>query len=433
MPVNLLDANDRPGAHAPSWYAATAQAPGPFPALDGDTHADVCIVGGGFTGLSAALHLARAGADVVLLEAQRVGWGASGRNGGQVGSGQRQDQLWLESRLGTGPARVLWDIAEEAKATVRRLVDRHAPDARWRPGVLHADGSARGVAASHAYADHLRRVYGYDATRPLDRAGIAEATGSGRFAGGVLDTGAGHVHPLRLAFGMARAVAASGARLFELTRATDVHTGAVATATGTVRADHVILAANGYLGSLMPDVGARVMPINNFIVATEPLGAGHADILPGDIAVADDTFVVNYWRRSEDGRLLFGGGESYGYRFPRDIAALVRPRLTDIYPQLSGIGIDHAWGGTLAITRSRMPHFARVVPGVWTASGYSGHGVAMAVMAGRLLAQAIRGEAAGFDAMAAVPAAPFPGGVRARAPMLALAMSWYALRDRLGV
>ena len=430
--MNLLEANDAPLAHPASWYAATARIPQPAPPLDGDARCHVCIVGAGYTGLSAALSLARAGADVIVLDARRAGGGASGRNGGQVGSGQRLDQLALESRLGEGRARALWDIAEAAKARVRALVEAHAPEARWTPGVAEVDRSARGASHAHRVADHLASRYGYDRIEPLDRDATAALTGSTRFAGGALDRGAAHIHPLRFALGLARAAQDAGARLHEGTRATALEDGpVVATPAGTVRADHVILAGNGYLGTLHRGVAARVMPINNFIVATEPLGS--AMPLTRDVAIADGDFVVNYWRRSEDGRLLFGGGESYGYRFPRDIAALVRRPMLRVYPQLSGARITHAWGGTLAVTRSRLPHIAWVGPRVLSAGGYSGHGVAMAVIAGEILAEAILGRTGRLDAMAAIPSRPFPGAGRARAPLLALAMAWYAMRDRAGV
>ncbi|MGR3757839.1 MAG: NAD(P)/FAD-dependent oxidoreductase [Tranquillimonas sp.] len=435
--MNLLTANDRPGLYPGSWYAATATPPEPAPPLRGEVQADICIVGAGYTGLSAALHLAGRGYDVVLLDAHRAGWGASGRNGGQVGTGQRQGQAWLERRLGADHARRLWQIGEEAKALTQDLVHRHAPEAGWSPGIVHADRRARDVAHSHAEAAHLARRYGYDRIEPLDRDAIGALIGSAAFAGGSLDRGAGHLHPLRLAFGLARAARAAGLRLFEGTtagriepRGGGVH---VATDAGGVRARHAILAANGYLGGLQADVAVRVMPINNFIVATEPLGARADDLLRQDVAVADSRFVVNYWRLSEDRRLLFGGGESYGYRFPADIAAKVRRPMLEIYPQLRDVRITHAWGGTLAITRSRMPYFAQPTPNVWSASGYSGHGVAMALMAGRILSEALAGQAERFDVMARVPVPPFPGGTRFRSPLLALAMSWFALRDRLGL
>ena len=430
--MDLLTANDRPLTYPPSWYAETARIPDPRPPLDGDARCHVCVVGAGYTGLSAALTLAQAGADVVVLEAQRAGGGASGRNGGQVGSGQRLDQITLEARLGEGPARALWEIAEEAKARTRALVDAHAPEARWTPGVAEVDRGARGVAHAHRVAEHLASRYGYDRIEPLDREAVAALTGSERFAGGALDHGGAHIHPLRYAFGLARAAEAAGARIREGTRATGIagERPRVATDRGTVQADHVILAGNGYLGAIDRRVAARVMPINNFIVATEPLGK--AMPLAEDVAVADGDFVVNYWRRSEDGRLLFGGGESHSYRFPRDIAALVRRPMLRIYPQLAHARVTHAWGGTLAITRSRLPHLARLGPRVTSAGGYSGHGVAMAVIAGEILGEAILGRTGRFDAMAAIPSRPFPGAGHARAPLLALAMRWYAMRDRIG-
>ena len=432
--MDLLDVNDRPLAYPDSWYAATSRLPRPRPPLEGDTRCHVCIVGAGYTGLSAAMTLAAAGADVVVVDAQRVGFGASGRNGGQVGSGQRVDQITLEARLGEGHARALWDIAEAAKARVRAVADEHAPDARWTPGVADVERTDAAARHAHRLAEHLARRYGYDRIEPLDRAAAAALTGSGRFAGGALDHGAAHVQPLRLALGMARAAEAAGARIHEGTRATALEEGprpVVATDRGRVTADHAILAGNGYLGGLEPRVAARVMPINNFVVATEPLGP--AMPLARDVAVADGAFVVSYWRRTPDNRLLFGGGETYGYRFPRDVRALVRRPLLKVYPQLADARITHAWGGTLAVTAGRLPHLARVAPRVLSAGGYSGHGVSMATIAGQILGEAILGRPGRFDAMAAIPSRPFPGAGRARTPLLALAMTWYAMRDRLGL
>jgi gamma-glutamylputrescine oxidase len=428
--LDLLTANDRPGAYPATWYAATATPLPPFPVLEGEVAADVCVVGGGYTGLSAALHLAEAGLDVVLLEANRVGWGASGRNGGQVGSGQRREQDWLEARVGRGTARRLWDLAEEAKALVRVLVARHAIACDPRPGVIHAARRAREVAQHHAEAEKLARDYGYAALEPLDRAAVAERTGSAAFHGGVLDRGAIHLHPLNYALGLARTAAAAGVRLFEASRVEALEPE-VRTAAGRVRARFTLLAGNGYLGGLAPAVAARVMPINNFIIATAPLGAAGADVLRFDEAVADSLFVVNYFRKSADGRLLFGGGESYGYRFPRDIAGLVRPRMLAIYPQLAGVPVDHAWGGTLAITVDRMPAFQRLSPTTFSVAGYSGHGVAMATLAGKLMAEAVQGTAERFDVFARLPQPGFPGGGALRWPLLVLAMSWHAMRDRL--
>ena len=431
-----LHANDRDGEHPPSWYAATAAPPPAQAPLRGDVRADACVIGAGFTGLSAALHLAQRGLETVVIDAHRMGFGASGRNGGQLGSGQRRDQAWLERVAGADDARRLWDLAEEAKALARSLIETHRIDCHLKPGVAHFGFTRREVAQMHAEADHLAERYGYERIEKIDRDAGQAICPSPRYAGGTLDSGAGHLHPLAYALGLGRAAIAAGARVFEGTKALRLEPGrpvTVHTDGGRVTADHAVLACNGYLGHLDPSVAARVMPINNFIAATAPLGADAARVLARDVAVADTRFVVNYFRLSHDGRLLFGGGESYGVRFPRDIAAVVRRPMTKIFPHLRDVPIDYAWGGTLAITMRRMPHFARPGPGVLSASGYSGHGVAMATLAGRLMADAIGGEAAGFDTMARIPARRFPGGTSLRKPLLALAMTWYSMRDRLGV
>lgn len=433
--MNLLHANDRRGEYPASYYAATATALDRFAPLAGDAHADVCVVGGGYTGLSAALHLAERGLSVVLLEAHRVGFGASGRNGGQVGSGQRLDQDDLERMAGRDAARALWDLSQDAKALVRDLIDRHAMPVAFHPGIVHACRSQAEVRHAAAYAERLARDYGYDRIEPLDRDTLHAILPSKAYAGGEIDRGAGHLHPLNFAIGLARAAAEAGAAIHEDTEVLRVEPGArpaVVTATGRISCDHVILAGNGYLGGLNPHVAARVMPINNFIVATEPLGDRAAQVLRENVAVADTRFVVNYWRLSDDGRLLFGGGESYGYRFP-DIVKTVRKPMLQVYPDLKDVRIDYAWGGTLAITMNRLPCFARPAPGIWSASGFSGHGVAMATMAGRAMAEAVAGQAGRFDLMASLPARRFPGGAALRWPLLVLAMTWYGLRDRLGI
>jgi len=434
--MDLLFSNDRRGAYPDSWYAATCDPLPPFAPLKGETRADVCIVGGGYTGLSAALHLAEAGLDVVLLEAHRVGFGASGRNGGQLGSGQRMDQVGLEKLMGDDAARQLWDLAEEAKVLVRDLVARHGIDCHLKPGVAWTGSSGSEVDELHRYAAHLSDRYGYDRIETLDAAACHALCPSPDYKGGMLDMGAGHLHPLRFALGLAQAAQKAGARIFETSHVHHIERGAqavVQTDAGRVRADHVILAANGYLGGLDGGVASRVMPINNFIVATEPLGDRAAEVLSRDVAVADGRFVVNYFRLSHDKRLLFGGGESYGYRFPDDIRAVVSKPMLRVFPHLRDVPLDYAWGGTLAITMKRMPYLARLAPNMLSASGYSGHGVGTAVHAGKLMAQAIQGQAEGFDLMASVPAPRFPGGAGLRSPLLALAMTWFAMRDRLGI
>ena len=432
--LDVLTANDRAGEYPRSWYAETAASLPAFAAAAGALTCDVCIVGAGFTGLSAALHLAGRGYDVVLLDAHRVGWGASGRNGGQVGTGQRLDQEALEKAVGKGHARALWDLAQEAVALTRALAARHAPEAGWADGIIHACHRPRHVPHARAYAERMARDYGYDLIRPLDREELRAIVGSPAYHGGDIDMGGGHLHPLRYALGLARAAAAAGVRIHEhstVRRIGDSDPALVETDAARITARHVLLACNGYLGHLEARTAARVMPINNFIVATEPLSPeARKAVLSADHAVADSKFVINYFRFSEDNRLLFGGGESYGYRFP-DIARLVRKPMVEIFPQLRDAKITHAWGGTLGITLNRMPHFERLTGNILTASGYSGHGVALATLGGKLAAEAIAGRAERFDLMARVPTRPFPGGVTLRWPLLVLAMAWFSLRDRL--
>ncbi len=434
--MNLLHANDSPGQYPSSWYAATAEALPPFPTLKGEVTADVCVVGGGFTGLSSALHLAERGYKVALVEAHRVGFGASGRNGGQLGSGQRQDQETLEKMVGPEDAKKLWDQGEEAKALVKSLISKHKIECHLKPGIAHACFSDREMRDEHTHTEHLRNHYGYDQIENMDAEAFRALVPSPTYHGGSLDMGAAHLHPLAYALGLARAAATAGVEVYEASEVHNIQRGAqavVQTGQGRVVADHVILACNGYLGGLDRKVAARVMPINNFIIATEPLGDEAAKIVTRDIAVADTKFVVNYYRLSHDKRLLFGGGESYGYKFPRDITQTVRKPMLEIYPHLKDAKIDYSWGGTLAITMKRMPYLARVAPNMLSASGYSGHGVGNATHAGKLMADAIAGQAEGFDTMARVPTSVFPGGTMMRSPLLVLAMTWYAMRDRLGM
>ncbi len=435
--MNLLFANDRRGEYPPSLYAETREPLEPFAPLMGEARADVAIVGGGYTGLSAALHLARAGYSVALLEAHRVGFGASGRNGGQLGSGQRLEVDALERMAGPETARRLWDLAEEAKALTLDLARESG--LAFAPGIAHAFRSTREFDHAKAHIDLLARRYGYDRIEPLERDAFRAILPSEAYLAGELDMGAGHLHPLNLAIGMAGLARDAGARIHEGSAVTRIDHGRTAGAASTLFtdqgrliADHVILAANGYLDRLEPKVAARVMPINNYIVATEPLGARAAEVLTRDIAVHDTKFVVNYWRLSPDKRLIFGGGETITYRFPADIAAKVRKPLLEVYPSLADVKLTHAWGGTLAITRSRMPCFTRPAPNCLSASGYSGHGLALATLAGKLMAKAVAGQAEGFDVMAKMLPPAFPGGTLLRQPLLVAGMTWFALRDRLG-
>jgi len=433
--MDLLTANDAPGEYPASYYAASARHLEPFPAAKGEIACDVCVVGGGYTGLSAALHLARRGYDVILLDAQRVGFGASGRNGGQVGRGQRLDQDALEAMCGVAHARALWEIAGQAVDLVRELAASDLVRADFHQGVIHADHRARFVPHSEANVRKLREEYGSQDVRFLDRDEIRSLVNSPAYHGGTLDLGSGHIHPLEFVFGLARMAVAAGARIFERSRVVELvegHPALVRTESAAVKARYVVLGCNGYLGDLRRDVAARVMPINNYVIATEPVSPERQESLIRDNrAVADSKFVINYFRFSDDHRLLFGGTESYGYRFPRDIASAVRKPMLEIFPPLGDLRIDYAWGGTLGITMNRMPHFARLAGNILSLSGYSGHGLAMATLAGQIAAEAIAGQAERFDVMAAVPTKLFPGGAALRWPLLVLAMLWFSLRDRI--
>ncbi|MFD0987968.1 NAD(P)/FAD-dependent oxidoreductase [Methyloligella solikamskensis] len=433
--MDILTINDRPGEYPDSYYAATATPPGPYRQAEGEISADVCVVGGGFTGLSSALHLAEQGLDVVLLEASRVGFGASGRNGGQLSGGQRVEQPELEKEFGLEKAKILWEIGQDSVALAKGLIERGKIDCGLKPGIIHADHRARFTDDTKAYVEHMRTIYGDDEISFLDSHAIREEVGSPDYHSGSLNMGAVHLHPLRYAFGLAKMAEAAGVRIFETSRMTGFDHGEtvkVRTDEAVVSAKHLVLGLNGYHNNIEPSAAAKVMPINNYIVVTEPLGDNFAkSLIKNDYAVADSRFVVNYFRLTEDQRMLFGGGETYNYRFPEDIAATVRKPMLEIFPQLAETRIDYAWGGTLAITRSRLPYFYRVDRNILSVSGFSGHGVGMATMAGKIAADAIANQAGRFDIMSDIPNASFPGGPAMRLPLLAVAMTWYSLRDKL--
>jgi gamma-glutamylputrescine oxidase len=418
---------------AKSYFAPTANPFASAPKLEGEYSADVCVIGGGFTGLSAALHAAERGYSVILLEAGRIGWGASGRNGGQMIPGLRKGAAELVRTFGKARARTIFDLALEARGVVLDRIAKHniACDLRIN-GHLTAAAKPADLRWMEEEVAALADVMDYPHARMLDRAQTRAELDSPLFHGALLDALGGHLHPLNYALGLADAARGASVKLFEQSRVISVESTngvRIQTESGAVKARFAVLACDALLGDLEPRLAARIMPVANYLVATAPLD-DPAALIPNDLAVSDSRFVVNYFRRTADGRLLFGGGERYTPDPPADIVAFVRPHMERIFPQLKSVGIDHAWGGLVSITMTRLPHIGRS-GNVFFAHGYSGQGVLMASLAGKLVAEAMAGTAERFDALASIAPPEFPGGATLRAPLHVLGMVWYALRDRL--
>ena len=407
------------------------------PSASSDLAYDVCVVGGGYAGLSCALHLAKSGKSVAVLEAERVGWGASGRNGGHVGTGQRAGQHSLEKWYGKATAKELWRLGLEAVDLVSNLVEENGIDCELGRTNIHFAAKKSHADELRDEVDHLRAAYNYDQISGVESPSLEELTSGVGFHYGVVDHGARHLHPLKYCLGLAKAVMTAGASLFEKSRVKDIDIkrdhAVVSTDNAIIKAQKVVLACNGYLGKLFPPIASNIMPINNFIVATEPLDEATANrINPLNASLSDSLFVINYWKLSEDRRLIFGGGETYSDKFPESITDFVRPKLLAIYPELSNVRLDYGWGGTLAITRNRMPDLGVHKGVVYYAQGFSGHGIPTATMAGKLIATAIDAGCDDFDLMSGLKTLKFPGGPLLRRPSLVAGMLFYSLRDRLG-
>lgn len=422
--------------HEDSYYVASANDDPDYPRLDGDAAAQVCVIGGGYTGLSAALSLAERGMSVVVLEAKRVGWGASGRNGGQICTGFSSGNTKLETWLGRDDARKLFDLTEEGKAIIRERVARHRIDCDLTWGYFHGAGKQRHLKELRADRESLARDYGYGHTRLVERAqDVRDYVETPAYLGGLYDGGAGHLHPLNYCLGLARAAEAAGVKIFEGTEAVAIEQGAklrIRSHRGQVSADFLVLAGNAYLGGLEPRIQGKVMPVGTYIAATQPLGENRAkSLIKNDIAVADCNFVLNYYRLSRDHRLLFGGRVSYSNLMPPNLPKAMRRKMLQVFPGLSDICFDYTWGGFVAITMERTPHLGRLGTNVYFAQGFSGQGVAFTGIAGKILAEAIAGQAGRLDLLARLPHTTFPGGRLFRTPTLALGMLWYRIRDML--
>ncbi|MBA3325387.1 MAG: FAD-binding oxidoreductase [Rhodobacteraceae bacterium] len=423
-------------AYPASYYAASATPAPERPALEGDVTAEVCIVGGGYTGLSAGIDLAEKGYKVTLLEGARIGWGASGRNGGQIVNGLNAGLDRIEARFGRGTADFVGTMLQEGGRIIRERVAKYGIECDLKDGNVYAaftEKQIRELAAKQA----LWRRHGMDAHDMLDRAGMRRHVASDVYLGGMIDRSGGHMHPLNLALGQAAALETLGGVIHEASavRGVEAVGGApvVRTTRGVVRPKALILAGNAYLEHAVPELENRVMPFSTQMIATEPLGPRAREILPTNMCVEDVRYILDYYRMSADGRLLFGGGTVYGGTDPADIRAKIVPNLERVFPQLRGVRVDYAWSGNCALSFSRVPQLGRLGPNAYYACGYSGHGVVGSHLFGRILAEAVDGDLTRFDTFASVPWLAFPGGRRFRVPYSVLGSWWYGLRDRLGV
>jgi gamma-glutamylputrescine oxidase len=420
--------------HPNSYYAATIGEPAAYPSLAGDIRADVAVVGAGFTGISAALSLVERGYNVVVLEANQVGWGASGRNGGQLIDGF-VDVAKIEKQLGTSAAEIAWRIGLECRDLVLERIERYGIECDLKFGFVDLALKQQDLEYFQSEIERkIRRNYPHK-MRFVPKEEIRSVIGSDRYIGGLINSGNGHLHPLNLCIGEARAAVQSGASIYEHSPVTRIRHGRsprVDTARGTVRADKVVLAGNAYLGRLEPKLYGAVIPAGSFMIATEPLGSELAsELLPGDMAACDQRVSLDYFRLSADKRLLFGGLCNYSGRDPKDITASLRPKMLKVFPQLEGARIDYEWGGYIAISIKRIPQLGRIADNSYYAQGYSGHGLAPSHLAGRLIADAIGGDFEKFDVFERIGHWKLPGGKWFANPALALGMLYYRMKEIL--
>jgi gamma-glutamylputrescine oxidase len=422
--------------HVESHYAASAHPAPERPPLAGSVRADVCVVGGGFTGVSTALNLAERGYRVVLLEAERIGWGASGRNGGQASTAFACDMAKIRSWVGRENARRLFEFCEEAKGIIADRVARHGIDCELTWSHFDAANKPGDFEALKRTQAEWAEEYGYDKTELIGRDRLKEFVDSDAYVGGLNDPGSCHLHPLNYCLGLAHAAEAAGAVLHEHSRVTRLQTDGpkpwAETATGRVEADWLVLAGNAYLGNMVPQIRRKIMPVGTYIGATRPLGDNRArQLLPTNAAVTDSAFVLDYYRLAGDTSLLFGGRVSYSTIMPPNLPRAMRAKMLRVFPQLDDQAFVYAWGGYVAITVERTPHLGRLGDRTLFAQGFSGHGVALTGIAGKMIAEAVAGQAERFDLMGRLPHTTFPGGKLLRTPTLALAMLWYRMRDLL--
>ena len=425
------------GAHTTSYYAASANPAPDRPPLTGAQEFDVCVVGAGYSGLSTALHLAEKGYQVAVVEGARVGWGASGRNGGQIVNGLNASLQTIGRRYGQDTASFVAGVVQEGGEIIRARVAQYGIDCDLKPNNVFAALTQAHMRELQERLD-LWASYGIKNQRMLDKAEMQSHAASDLYVGGMIDTTGGHMHPLNLALGEAAAVEQNGGTIFEMSTVTSVDTEAarpvVKTDRGQITCRTLVLCGNAYLGHVVPALTARVMPVSTQVMATEPLGEDLAhELIPQDACIEDVRYILDYYRLSADKRLLFGGGTVYGGSDPRDIETKLRRNMDKVFPQLKGVKVDYAWSGNFALSFSRVPQMGRLGNNTYFAHGYSGHGVCGIHMFGRILSEAIDGDVSRFDVFAGLRWFPFPGGRLLRVPYSALGAWYYGLRDRLGV
>jgi glycine/D-amino acid oxidase-like deaminating enzyme len=422
-----------PQSHTGSYYAATLNDTAGYPPLKGAQSADVCVIGAGFTGISAALHLAERGYRVHVIEANRVGWGASGRNGGQIIHGISGERK-IAKNLGREVEEVFGELRWAGHDIIRERVKTYGIDCDLKFGYLDVAIKQRHLRAQAAEYELLRRSDFPHAIQLLSAEETRNTIGTGAYIGALLNMGNGHLHPLNLCAGEARAACSLGATIHEQSPVIDIEHGTrprVLTEQGSVTADAVIIAGNAY-HHLERKLRGIMFPVNSFIIGTRPLSDRLiAEINPRDLAVCDPNFVLEYFRLSADKRLLFGGRCNYFGSDPVVIRKMLRPKMSRIYPQLADVDIEFAWGGTIGVPLNRVPQLGRLSPGVFYCQGYSGHGVNVTHLAGKIMADAVAGTVEQFDMFANVKPSIIPGAYRLSTPLVSLGMMYYRIKDRL--
>jgi gamma-glutamylputrescine oxidase len=422
--------------HTSSWYAASANDKRVRPSLEGEETADICIIGAGFTGLSAALEMAEQGFSVIVLEGVRIGFGASGRNGGQIVNGYSRDLETIAGRYGREKAVQLGEMSLEGGEIIRQRVRKYGIDCDLVDGGFFAAFTSKQIKEMETNKNNWEK-HGHSGLEMVSKAEVGKYVKSDRYAGGMIDRFGGHIHPLNYVLGEASAIESLNGRIFENSRVVSVEKGAqvtVRTDRGSVKAKYLLVCGNAYLGGLLPEIGERMMPVSSQVMATEPLDQGLIeDLLPANYCVEDANYILDYYRRTSDNRLLYGGGIGYGGSDPADLTGVIRPNMLKTFPQLKNTRIDFAWSGNFALTLTRVPHIGRLSENIYFSHGDSGHGVTTTQLLGKILGEAVAGHAGRFDVWSSLPNYPFPGGKTFRVPLTVLGAWWYGLRDRLGV